>query len=166
MITTGHSNGKGNTSSTTPPVPPQWSDGEAERNEGGTGGAGSARPDPEVLEKPERRRFSAEYKLRIVREADANPGRIGELLRREGLYSSHLTTWRRQREAGELEGLRPQKRGRKGREKHPLEARVVQLEREKQRLEKRLKKAETIIDVQKKIAELLGIQLSQVDDSD
>jgi transposase len=72
-------------------------------------------PDPEVVPQAKRRRFNAEYKVRILEEADAcsEPGEIGALLRREGLYSSHLTTWRRQREQGHLEGLSPKKRGRK-----------------------------------------------------
>ena len=78
--------------------------------------AAATRPDPEVAEKPQRRRFTAEYKVRILRDADvcAVPGEIGALLRREGLYSSHLTEWRRQREQGALAGLAPNKRGRRG----------------------------------------------------
>jgi transposase len=116
-------------------------------------------PDPEVPEKKPRRKFTAQYKLRILAEADAceEIGQIGALLRREGLYSSNLSTWRRQKEKGLLEALSPKKRGRKEKGKNPLAQRVLQLERENERLRKRLKKAETIIDVQKKISEILGI---------
>jgi transposase-like protein len=111
-------------------------------------------------ERPKRRAFAAEYKLRIVREADAAAasgveGAVGELLRREGLYSSHLATWRRERESGELAGLAAKKRGRKSR-KNPLADEVARLERENARLTDELAKAETIIDVQKKVAALLG----------
>jgi len=83
---------------------------------------GEVKPDPEVPEKPTRRRFTAEYKLRILRLADActEPGSVGALLRREGLYSSHLTAWRRQRERDVLDGLTPKKRGRKVAERNPL----------------------------------------------
>lgn len=107
-------------------------------------------PDPEVPSKATRRRYSAEYKLRVLKEADAcepGSGELGALLRREGLYSSHLATWRRQRERGELEGLRPKKRGRKP--THPMERRIAELEQEKEELEKRLEQAELIIDDQK-----------------
>lgn len=141
---------------------PQWSGGEhsdAGRDEGSASTAAPP-PDPEVLEKPKRRRFDAAYKLRIVREADASPGQVGALLRREGLYSSHLTTWRKQRAAGELEGLTPQKRGRKGNGRDPMADLVAQRDREIRRLQKRLERAEMIIDVQKKIAELLGIPMA------
>jgi len=116
-------------------------------------------PDPEVPEKKPRRKFTAQYKLRILEEADAcmETGQIGAFLRREGLYSSNLNTWRRQKEKGLLEALSPKKRGRKEKEKNSLTQRVAQLERENERLRKKLKKAETIIDVQKKISEILGI---------
>ncbi len=118
-------------------------------------------PDPEVLERPRRRRFTAAYKLRILQEADAlrESGQIGALLRREGLYSSHLTTWRRQRDTGALEALRPQKRGRKARRQDPLLQENDQLRRANDRLQRKLKQAETIIEFQKKISELLGIPL-------
>lgn len=116
------------------------------------------RPDPEVADKAVRRKFTAEYKLRILREADAcAPGEVGALLRREGLYSSHLTTWRRQREAGELEALAPKKRGRKASEPDPSAKRIAELERENRRLQQKLRQAEKIIEVQKKVAEILGI---------
>ena len=101
--------------------------------------------------KAERRRFSAEYKQRILSEAErcSEQGQIGALLRREGLYSSHLTTWRRQREQGAL----GQKRGRKP---DPQAAEIKRLKHENERLRLRLERAEHIIDVQKKLAQLLG----------
>ena len=110
--------------------------------------------DPAVVPKPTRRRFSAEYKLRVLREADAcrEPGQIGALLRREGLYASHLTDWRRQREAGAQSALGPKKRGRKP----TPETRVLELERENTRLIARLKQAEMIIDSQKKLCAIFG----------
>jgi transposase-like protein len=116
-------------------------------------------PDPEVPEKRPRRKFTAQYKLRILEEADAckEPGQIGALLRREGLYSSNLNTWRRQKEKGLLAALSPKKRGRKEKEKNPLAPRVAQLERENERLRNKLKQAEIIIDVQKKISQILRI---------
>ena len=116
-------------------------------------------PDPEVPEKKPRKKFTAQYKLRILAEAEIckESGQIGALLRREGLYSSNLTTWRRQRDKGLLDAMSPQKRGRKEKEKNPLAPRVSQLERENQRLRKKLKQAEIIIDVQKKISQVLGI---------
>ena len=86
------------------------------------------------------------------------PGEIGVLLRREGLYSSHLTTWRRQREEGVLQALKPKKRGRKEKLKDPSAERIAQLEKENQRLKSRLRKAEIIIEAQKKISEILGIE--------
>ena len=108
-------------------------------------------PDPEVVEQASRRRFTAKYKLQVLAEADrCAPGEIGALLRREGLYSSHLTTWRRQREAGALAALTPRKRGRKGHAVDVQGTRVVELEREVERLRQRLLQAETIIEVQKK----------------
>ena len=124
-------------------------------------------PDPEVAERAARRRFTAEYKLQVLREADAcaAPGELGALLRREGLYSSHLTTWRRQREAGTLAALAPKKRGRSGAPASPLARRVAELERDKARLERRLKQAETIIEVQKKVSEILGIPLTTAADA-
>ncbi len=125
------------------------------------GGTGTV-PDPEVPEKAKRRQFSPEYKLRVLREADAcrGEGQIGALLRREGLYSSHLTTWRRQRETGALAGMRARKRGPKGRAEDP---RVKQLVRENARLQRQLKQAVTIIEIQKKVAGILGIPLNAPD---
>jgi transposase len=112
---------------------------------------------PEVVPKAKRRMFSAKYKLRILEEANSctEAGQVGALLRREGLYSSHLTTWRRQRDKGVLKGLSPQKRGRK--RKDELEREVVRLQRENERLQASLEQAETIIDVQKKLSRLLGL---------
>jgi transposase len=112
-------------------------------------------PDPQVVPKAERRRFSAEYKQRILVEADActERGQIGALLRREGLYSSHLDKWRKQREQGVLQALAPQQRG----PKPDLQAaEITRLRGENEQLRARLQRAEHIIDVQKKLAELLG----------
>ncbi len=121
-------------------------------------------PDPEVVEKPKRRRFTADYKQRILDETAActEPGEVGALLRREGLYSSHLAAWRRQRK----DGLKPKKRGRKG--KTPEQKRVAELEnqlkkaeRERAKLEAKLKRADEIIAFQKKVASLLDIPLNR-----
>ena len=124
---------------------------------------GNGRPmaDPAVAEKPVRRRFPAEYKIRVLREADrcTQPGQLGGLLRREGLYSSHLNTWRQQRESGALAGLAPKRRGRKPQANDPLLAENERLQRENQRLAAKLRQAETIIEVQKKLSEALGILL-------
>jgi len=124
--------------------------------------------DPEVPEKARRRRFSAGYKLRILDEADrcSKPGQLGELLRREGLYSSHLTCWRKQRREGSIQGLTPRKRGRKAKPRNPLSKRVTELEREKAVLQKRLQQAELIIDVQKKVSQMLGITLGTPEDNE
>ena len=115
----------------------------------------SKEPDPEVVPKAKRRRFSAEYKQRILTEADActKRGEIGALLRREGLYSSHLDKWRKQRDRGALAGLHGHKRGRKS---DPQAAEIARLQRENEQLRSRLERAEHIIDVQKKLAQLLG----------
>ncbi len=118
-------------------------------------------PDSEVVAKPKRRRFTAEYRLRIVEEADrcTESGEVGRLLRREGLYSSHLTKWREARRAGALRGLASQKRGVKPKASNPLSAKVRELEAQVARLEKDLHTAHTILDVQKKVAGLLGFNL-------
>jgi transposase len=118
-------------------------------------------PDPAVPERPVRRRFAAEYKLRILREADVctEPGQLGALLRREGLYSSHLRAWRHGRDEGTLAGLTPKRRGRKPNPDAPLIAENERLKRENQRLAAKLRQAETIIEVQKKLSEILGIPL-------
>jgi len=108
-------------------------------------------PDPEVVEKPARRKFTAEYKLKIVREAEAcGPGELGALLRREGLYFSNLTCWRRQVAEGELAALVPKKRGRKEQPVNPFSSRLLEIERDNERLRGRLRQAEQIIEVQKK----------------
>ena len=116
----------------------------------------AAMPDPEVVVKPKHRQFTAEYKRRILAEADASSGtgQLGALLRREGLYSSHLSDWRRQREQGAMQGLTPKPRGPK---LDPLAAENARLQREVERLQAQLQRAETIIDVQKKISQLLGL---------
>jgi len=118
-------------------------------------------PDPEVLAKPKRRRFTAEYRLRILEQADrcTGAGEVGQLLRREGLYSSHLANWRKARREGALRGLRSKKRGAKPKASNPLEPKVRELEAKVARLEKDLHKAQTILDVQEKVAGLLGFSL-------
>ena len=123
----------------------------------GTGEAkrsAAAPADPEVVDRPLRRRFSPSYKLRIVEEADrcTEPGEVGQLLRREGLYSSHLTTWRKAAHSGSLKAL-SKKRGRKP-ERNPLDEKVRKLERRNARLENELRKAHLIIDVQGKAVSL------------
>ena len=122
-------------------------------------------PSPEVLEKPVRRRFAVEYKVRILAEADActETGQLGELLRREGLYSSHLSTWRRQRDVGVLAGLTPKRRGRKSKPRNLLADENEHLQRENGRLKEKLRQAELIIDVQKKVSEMLSIPLKSPD---
>ena len=126
---------------------------------------GSSRPDSEVVAKAKRRTFSMEYKIRILEEADtaaATPGGIGALLRREGLYSSHLVSWRRERRAGMLEALKPRKRGPRS-ERNPLEEENQKLRRQNARLTEDLRKANIIIEVQKKVAALLGNPIPDVD---
>jgi len=144
---------------------------EGERSEpdrsGGAADSVGARPvpvpDPEVPVTPKRRQFTAEYKRSILDQAEAcrNEGAIGALLRREGLYSSHLTTWRRQREQAEREALAPKKRGRKA-TANPLAEENQRLRADNARLSRRLEQAELIIDVQKKVSALLGISLPEV----
>src|ERR1022692_441953 len=128
-------------------------------------GADAARPDPEVVAKAKRRTFTAEYKLSILQEAEAvadRRGGIGALLRREGLYSSLLATWRRERADGILEALTPQKRGPKSK-RNPLEEENLKLQRQNARLADDLRKAHIIIDVQKKVAALLGRPIPERD---
>ena len=123
------------------------------------------RPDPEVVADAKRRTFTADYKSRILAEADAaaaHPGAIGALQRREGLYSSHLVTWRRERQAGILKGLTPLKRGPKSK-RSPQEEQVQELRRENQRLTEELRKAAIVIDIQKKVGALLGWPLPKAD---
>jgi len=125
-------------------------------------------PDAEVNGQPQRRRFSAAYKLRILEEADrcSSPGEVGSLLRREGLYSSHLSSWREARRQGSLSAL-GRKRGRKER-KSPDVQELERLRRENARLRAELDRAKAIIDVQKKVSEMLGIELKdpEADGSD
>lgn len=134
---------------------------EAKRSEGSPMVERQPSPDSEVRAQPRRRRFTPKYKLEILRKADActRPGQVGELLRREGLYSSHLVNWRRQRD----EGLAPKKRGPQAQVVNP---RVKKLEREVHQLERKLKKAEAIIAFQKKVHELLGIPLKPFEDEE
>lgn len=122
----------------------------------------------EVVAKAERRRFTADYKLKVLREADdcKQSGEIGGLLRREGLYWSHLTNWRKQRERGELAGLSERKRGPQRREKDSLVGRVRELERDNLRLERRAERAEGIVELQKKVSEILGIELGKSAETD
>lgn len=122
-------------------------------------------PKTEVVARAKRKQFSAAEKLRILREVDAcqGSGEIGALLRREGIYSSYLSTWRRQRERGELDGLAPQRRGPKP---DPQAAEIARLKRENERLQKRLQQAELIIDFQKKAALLFGGTLETPDQDD
>ena len=140
---------------------------EAEGARRATGASGPATlrapaPDPEVPAKVQRRQFTAEYRRRMLKEADAckKHGELGALLRREGLYSSHLANWRRQREQGELVAGRARKRGPTPK---PIDPRVKQLEVENRRLQRKLARAETIITLQKKVAEILGIPLKPLD---
>ena len=161
-------------SSVFPTVLPAAERREAERSEADRSAAAgrtvapqppAPQPDPEVVANAKRRTFTAEYKLRILAEADAaasQPGAIGALQRREGLYSSHLVTWRRERQAGILKGLTPHKRGPKSK-RNPQEEELQKLRRENQRLTEELRKAEIVIDVQKKVGALLGWPLPKAD---
>jgi transposase len=119
----------------------------------------NGRPKAEVDEKAVRRRFTAEYKIKILDEADGcqELGQLGALLRREGLYSSHLANWRRLRMKGTLASLKPKKRGRKRKPNDKAAQELQRLQRENRRLAERLRQAETIIDVQKKVCEVLGM---------
>jgi transposase-like protein len=145
---------------------PQRSGGEA--NGGANNGtADQPVPDPEVSARPKRRRFTAAYKARIVEEAQrcTEPGEIGALLRREGLYSSALTQWRRQYQAGALKGLRDDKRGRK-RTRDPRDEELQRLRRDNERLNQKLRQAELIIEIQKKVAAMLGNPIETLPDSE
>ena len=127
--------------------------------------AALSQPNPEVVADAKRRTFTAEYKLRILAEADAaatQPGAIGALQRREGLYSSHLVTWRRERQSGILKGLTPHKRGPKSK-RSPIEEENQKLRRDNERLTEQLRKAEIVIDVQKQVGALLGWPLPKAD---
>jgi transposase len=122
----------------------------------------------EVLAKAARRRFTAEYKLKVLREADhcKGSGEIGALLRREGLYGSSLSHWRKQRERGELAGLRGKRRGPRRPEKNPLAERVRELELDNARLKRRAERAEGLVELQKKVSEILGIELGESAEKD
>ena len=136
---------------------PERSESDRSATDGRTGADHKPRPDPEVAAVASRRRFSAEYKERILDAADRakGSGGVGALLRREGLYSSLLATWRRERQAGVRNALTPQKRGPKSK-RSPAEETTDKLRRENERLTEQLRKAEIVIDVQKKVAALLG----------
>lgn len=112
----------------------------------------------EEVAAPRRRTFSAEFKRQVLAEVEActELGEVGALLRRHGLYSSHLTEWRRQREEGTLAGLAPRKRGRKAQERNPLTVEVARLQGENRKLLARAERAERLVELQKKVAELLG----------
>jgi len=120
---------------------------------------------PELSARPRRRSFTAQDKLRILADADraATVGGIGAILRREGIYSSALTDWRRQRDAGAFSALAPARRGPKTAKANPLTAELALLQRENARLSRRLTRAEAIIELQKKVAELLGTPLASSD---
>jgi transposase len=128
------------------------------------GGRAAPRPNPEVLARAKRRTYTGEFKQQVLAEADAarGSGEIGAVLRRHGLYSSHLTKWRQERKSGILEGLAPQKRGPKSKT-NPLTTQNQKLRRDNERLTERLRKAEIIIDVQKKVAMLLGLPVAQTE---
>jgi transposase-like protein len=150
-----------------PTVLPAEERSEAERSEAERSGAAGKtvadsgavpRPDPQVVAKAKRRIFTAEYKQRILAEADKAKerlGALGTLLRRESLYSSHLVSWRKERAAGILHALTPQKRGPKSK-RNPFDEENQKLCRENQHLTEELRKAEIVIEVQKKVAMLLG----------
>lgn len=155
-----------------PPAPaflPDAERREAERSEADQSGAAGKNtphpPNPEVVADAKRRRFTMEYKLRILKEADAakeTSGGVGALLRREGLYSSHLTTWRQERDAAVRQALAPKTRG----PKPKLDAQQEELQRlrrDNARLTDALSKAELIIEVQKKVGSLLGWNLPKTD---
>ena len=133
--------------------------------ENSNGNVKEVMPNTEVVVKAKRKRFTAAEKLRILREVEAcrGSGEIGALMRREGIYSSYLTTWRKQRELGELDGLSPHKRGPKP---NPEAIELAKLRREHERLQERMRRAELIIDVQKKVARMLGetIESPELDD--
>jgi transposase len=124
------------------------------------------RQETEVMPKAKRRTFTAKYKRDIVREADgcAEPGAIGALLRREGLYSSHLADWRREVEAGQLSALSPKKRGPKGKQVDPQAEELVMVRRQLAEVTARAERAELLVDIQKKVSLLLGLELPKLDE--
>ena len=117
-----------------------------------------SRPEVKVEAKPKRRRFTAQYKLSILEQADActKPGELSALLRREGLYSSYLTDWRQDREQGQLAALQPRKRGRKAKKVDPRDAKIAELEKQLAVERTRRERAEALVELQKKVAALLG----------
>lgn len=126
----------------------------------------SSKPETEVVPKAKRRTFTAEYKQRILKEVDAcktDPGAIGAVLRREGLYSSHLTTWRKERDARELEALQPKRRGPKLSPSDERDGKIAELQTELAHWKARAERAEILCDVQKKVSSLLGIPLASDD---
>jgi transposase len=131
-----------------------------------TGGRGAPRPNPEVVARAKWRTCTADYKLKVLGEADAAgaSGEIGAVLRKHGLYSSHLTKWRQERRSGMLKGLSPQKRGPKSKS-GPLTAENHKLRRENEQLTERLRKAEIVIDLQKKVAMLPGLPVAGTETS-
>ncbi len=148
-------------------LPPPAQEGERSEPGGGGGGAPMRRPDPEVSSRAKRRQFTAEYKARIVREAEACTafGQISALMRREGLYSSTLSRWRRAMRYGAMAGL-DKKRGRNKDTDTELRQQVRQLERENARLKRQLQQAVTVIEVQKKVSEILRIPLETESEDD
>jgi transposase-like protein len=143
---------------------PERSESDRSATDGKTGADPKLHPDPEVVAQAKRRQFTAEYKQRILEAADQakGSGGIGTLLRREGLYSSLLATWRREREAGVRKALTPHKRGPKSK-RDPVQEANDKLRRENERLTEQLRKAEIVIDVQKKVAALLGWPIATSD---
>jgi transposase len=133
-----------------------------------TGISSTAAPNPEVPEKASRRSYTAEYKRRILKEAEGckKQGQVGALLRREGLYSSNLTSWRHQAERGTLDALSSKKRGPKARKADPSLRRIAEQEKEIQKLQTKLRKAELIIDAQKKMAEFFQLLRDQKEGED
>lgn len=123
-------------------------------------------PEVEVTEKATRRKFNAEYKRKVLKEADActREGEIGALLRREGLYSSHLTVWRAARKRGEIAGLTPKKRGPKLAPVDPRDRKIVELGRETLRWKGRAERAEALVDLQKKVSAIMGFALAGSDE--
>ena len=140
-------------------------EGGAARSDADPAGEAVRRPDPEVAAKPRRRTFTAEYKLRVLEEIDrADPGGQGAILRREGLYSSHLADWRKARRQGALGSL-VRKRGRKAKPADGRDKQISKLERELAKTQEELRKAHLILEVQGKVAGLLGIDLQGGKDS-
>jgi len=136
---------------------PERSEGDGRANDGKSGPEGNVHPNPEVAAQAKRRHFTAEYKQRILTQADQvkGSGGVGALLRREGLYSSLLATWRRERETGVRQALTPQKRGPKSK-RDPLQDELQKLQKENAHLLEELRKAAIVIEVQKKVGALLG----------